>query len=176
MHSAKTFLQYILSLCILTDPCDYYCHSKPMKLILSSPLQEKTTKRKSSFLGFTQEVKKKLLNGHHEKGKFIPCMCSPPTPANRAVHNKTPWTLSLSKSSVPDTVSLVAFSRNTESIFTHLGMNHMLLAIYHPCLEFFCSYRHTVKFSGQIKAVREQHRLILQTGNGTISLIEKHSQ
>jgi len=30
-----------------------------MKLILSSPLEEKTTKRKSSFLGFTQEMQKK---------------------------------------------------------------------------------------------------------------------
>lgn len=98
------------------------------------------------------------------------------TAADHAIHNKIPWTLSLSKSSVPDTLSLVAFSSSTESVFTQLGMNHMLLAIYHPCLKFFCSYRHTVKFSGQIKSVREKHKSILQTANGTISLIKTHLQ
>lgn len=110
-----------------------------MKLILSSPLEEKTTKRKSSFLGFTQEMKKKNLNGHNAKGKFIFCMCSPPTAADHAVHKKTPWILSLSKPSVPDRLSLVAFSSSTGSLFTQRGMNHTLVVIYHPCLKFFCS-------------------------------------
>lgn len=73
-------------------------------------------------------------------------------------------------------LSLVAFSSSTESIFTQLRMNHMLLAIYLPCLKFFCFYRHPVKFSGQIKCVRKKHKSISQTGNGTISLIKKHLQ
>lgn len=130
-----------------------------MKLILSSPLEEKTTKRKCSFLWFTQEMKKKnpkLLNCYHAKDKFIPCICSLLTIADLAIQNKALWTLSLSKSSVPDTLSSVAFPSST-GFFHTLGTNHMLLAIYHPHLKFF-SYRHTVKFSGQVKSVGEQHK------------------
>lgn len=132
-----------------------------MKLILSSPLEEKTTKRKCSFLGFTQEMEKKPQNFWIliMQVKFISCICSLPTITNPAVHKKPLWTLSLAKSSVPDTLSLVAFSSST-GFFTQLGTSHMLLAIYHPCLKFFCCYRHTVKFSGQVKSVGEQHKPI----------------